>query len=55
MAPRLILFVALFLGILYGNALFAEDTLVTAQGRPPDSDTHALHRFIGPLTDRAKQ
>lgn len=32
MAPRLILFVALFLGILYGNALFAEDTLVTAQG-----------------------
>ena len=31
------------------------DTLVTSQGRSPDGDTHALHRFIGPLTDRAKQ
>ena len=31
------------------------DTLVTAQGRPPDSDTHALHRFIVPLTNRLKQ
>ena len=31
------------------------DMLVTAQGRPPDSDTHALHRFIGPLTNRLKQ
>ena len=31
------------------------DTLVTSQGRSPDSDTHALHRFIGPLTDRLKQ
>ena len=31
------------------------DTLVTSQGRSPDSDTHALHRFIVPLTDRLKQ
>ena len=31
------------------------DTLVTAQGRSPDSDTHALHRFIVPLTNRLKQ
>ena len=31
------------------------DTLVTAQGRSPDSDTHALHRFIGLLANRLKQ
>ena len=31
------------------------DTLVTSQGRSPDGDTHALHRFIGPLTNRLKQ
>ena len=31
------------------------DTLVSSQGRSPDGDTHALHRFIGPLTDRLKQ
>lgn len=31
------------------------DTLVSSQGCSPDGDTHALHRFIGPLTDRLKQ
>ena len=31
------------------------DTLVSSQGRSPDSDTHALHRFIVPLTNRLKQ
>ena len=31
------------------------DTLVPSQGRSPDGDTHALHRFIVPLTNRLKQ
>ena len=31
------------------------DTLVTAQGCSPDGDTHALHRFIVPMTNRLKQ
>ena len=31
------------------------DTLVTAQGCSSDGDTHALHHFIVPLTDRLKQ
>ena len=31
------------------------DTLVSSYGCPPDGDTHALHRFIVPLTNRLKQ
>ena len=31
------------------------NTLVSSQGRSPDSDTHALHRFIVTLTNRSKQ
>ena len=31
------------------------DTLVPSYGRPPDGNTHALHRFIGLLTDHAEQ
>ena len=31
------------------------DALVSSQGCSPDSDTHALHRFIGPLANRLKQ
>ena len=31
------------------------DTLVPSYGRPPDGDTHALHRFIVPMTNRLKQ
>ena len=30
------------------------DTLVSSYGRPPDGNTHALRRFIGPLTDRCE-
>ena len=31
------------------------DTLVPSYGRPPDGNTHALHRFIGSLANRLKQ
>lgn len=31
------------------------NTLVSSQGCSPDGDTHALHRFIVPMTNRLKQ
>ena len=31
------------------------DTLVSSYGCPPDGNTHALHRFIVPMTNRLKQ